>query len=244
MQRHYLTMCQHKKTMRSSICYRLVFFLFFASFAQLCFSQQTEIKANIYSGSFSFFGSGSASTTHVTYNDMGYFNTYPYGRKSGFSYAMELQTQRIIRKQFLYGIGLGFEHLESKVNVDSVYTDMGIKPSLGDNVRLLNKFIAVSPYVGKRFTIKNLKVDFIAGVDLAYSIAVNEKAAFLTSKKHFSKGGYKPDYRPRIQGTVSYNKLSVAIGYSRGTENVFHWGYLNKVAYSQYLRFGFGYRIK
>ena len=60
------------------------------------------MRANAYSGLFFFRGSGSTATSNPLISDVGYFNPMPYGRKSDFSYALELQAKLTSQKDATY----------------------------------------------------------------------------------------------------------------------------------------------
>jgi hypothetical protein len=90
---------------------------------QFSYAQKTEVNFNAYSGEFSFRGGGSSSTSWINFNPYTSpekFTSNPYGKKSGFSYALELQVQRVTKTKNIYGAGISFETLTSRVNIDTV----------------------------------------------------------------------------------------------------------------------------
>jgi hypothetical protein len=221
------------------------------AFASLSHSQKTELRANAYSGLFFFRGSGSTSTSTVHVgDDLGYYNPTPYGRKSAFSYALELQAQRITRQKHLYGIGLGFERLTSRARVDSAsYTFVG-KVSERGKVTLENDFISFNPYIGHRFIANSITFDLQVGADLAFSTRVYEQAK-LTSQKdvtyRLKKDNHPLDIRPRLQVNAYYNRMGFLVGYSLGLKNLYEYNnpnFVNNKAYANYVRIGVSYRIK
>ena len=226
----------------------LILSLAFASFS---YSQKTELRANAYSGLFFFRGTGSmpTSTIYVS-DDHGYYNPMPYGRKSAFSYALELQAQRVSKQNHLYGVGLGFERLTSRARVDSsYYTFFGKKPDTG-NVTLANDFVTLYPYIGQRFNANKISIDLQLGVDLAFSTRVYDKAK-LTREKEITysekMNNYPLDIRPRLQLNAYHNRMGVSIGYSVGLKNVYKYDnpyFVNNKAYTNFLRVGISYKLK
>ena len=80
--------------MKISKVFLLVFLLLASS--QFSYGQKTEINLNAYSGLFSFRGDGSSSTSWINFNPYtspDKFTLNPYGKKSKFSYSLELQVQ-------------------------------------------------------------------------------------------------------------------------------------------------------
>ena len=86
--------------MRYHILFRVfVLFLLLYLISDFSYGQKAEIKVNAYSGLFFFRGDGSTATSLVgVADDIGYYNTNLYGKKSGFSYSIELQLQQLIKQ--------------------------------------------------------------------------------------------------------------------------------------------------
>lgn len=224
----------------------------FCFVALCCYSQKTELRANAYSGLFSFRSSGAASAANISIvgpaDGPGLFTAYPYGKKSGFSYAFELQAQRVTAQRHLFGAGVGFEKLQSKVGFDSVSTQVGIKSTKG-NIRLTNEFVTFNPYIGHRFALKKILFDVTAGADIAFSTKVYSKAKINFEKESTFSNTYKKhpvDVRPRVQLNMYYKRMGLLAGYSIGTEDVYKntgYDYLNKKAFANFLRLGISYRL-
>lgn len=227
--------------------------LLFCCTAHFCYAQKTELRANAYSGLFSFRGSGSVATTTVSTvgpgDAFGYYNAYSYGRKSGHSFAFELQGQRVTKYKFLFGAGVGLESLQSKTVIDSVWTQMGSRSTTG-NIILTNTFVTLNPFIGKRFAIGGVALDVQAGIDVAAAIKVHEEASLVLGEKYtFSKTRnlFPVDLRPRIQINGYYKRIGLLAGYSYGTANFFNdpgYDYLNKETYTNFLRLGISYKLK
>lgn len=214
--------------------------------SQLCVCQKFELRANAYSGLFFFRGTGTAYTTRASTNDAGppFYVVYPYGKKTAFSYAGELQLQGVIKNHFIFGAGVGYENLKSKVYIDSIRTDVGVR-ALGENLILTSQFVVISPYIGGRFNVRKVSIDALAGVDLAHSKSVTGNTRYSGRNIDYSEETYPYDRRPRLQLQAYYKRFGFSIGYTRSTKNLFHtgWSYLNKEVRYEYLRLGVNYKI-
>src|SRR5689334_13480530 len=105
--------------MRDNFLYRTLCLLLVCFIASPSIAQKTELRVNAYSGLFYFRGDAATDMSTIYITDMGYYSATTYGRKSDFSYAFELQLQRVTVGNHFYGAGLGFEHLQSRAEVDS-----------------------------------------------------------------------------------------------------------------------------
>jgi len=176
---------------------------------QFAYGQKTEINFNAYSGLFSFRGEGSSSSSWI--NDNPYSTpekntSNPYGKKSEFSYSLELQVQRVTKTKNVYGIGISFETLTSKVNIDTVTQNGYIywKYSADGKTALKNTFVTLNPYVGHRYFYRKMSFDILAGFDLAFCLNSKETGNATASNKSYvtvENDKTKPsiDFRPRIQ---------------------------------------------
>lgn len=255
MQRFIQPPCQLENViMRYSVHFKtFIRFSFLCLITNYCYGQKTELRLNAYSGLFAFRGSGSTSVTTISNSgpadEPGYYNAYPYGRKSDFSYAFEIQVQRVTSRQHLFGAGISFENLKSSLNIDSIWTQIG-RVDVDGTAVLSNHFITVNPYIGQRFVIKGVTFDVQAGIDVAASIKVYEEAKIEVDKKYtYSKThkNYPVDIRTRIQINAYYKQVGLLAGYAVGIENLYKnagYDYLNRKAYSNFLRFGLSYRLR
>jgi hypothetical protein len=219
---------------------------------QFSYGQKTEINFNVYSGLFSFHGNGASSTSWI--NDDPYltpqkFTSNPYGKKSEFSYSVELQAQRVIKNNNIYGAGISFETLTSKVLIDTA-TNNGIiywQYSAEGKTSLKNTYVTLNPFAGHRFTYRKINFDALAGFDIAFCLKSKETGnATASNNAIFTSNNdrTKPlvDLRPRIQIKTQFKKAGLLIGYSLGLTN---YQTQNKAkAYSNYLRLGLSYQIK
>lgn len=221
------------------------------TFVNFSYGQKTEINFNAYSGLFSFHGNGTATNSSVGWSqfDPVWRTSIPYGQKSAFSYAFELQTQRITSKHFIYGVGLGFESLQSKVHIDtSVFSAFIVNVSPANGTMILkNTFITVNPYLGHRYSLGNISFDLLAGIDIAYCLKSTEliwqtpdTKASLVAQNDLAKPTF--DIRPRIQFKTQIKKFGFIAGYSLGLTN--YQSQDNKKAYASFLRLGLSYQIK
>jgi len=216
------------------------------------YGQSTEIHFNAYSGLFSFRGDGATSTAWMNIEHMVRpFNitSNPYGNKSAFSYAFEIQGQRITKHKNIFGIGLSYEKLSSKVIIDTVFESgcfiYRLFPARGET-SLKNSFITLNPYIGRRFSIGKMGFDVLAGIDLAYCIKSKESgSASIGSEKNITTANnmQKPsiDFRPRFQINAQIDKFGLLAGYSLGLTNFQPKN--NPKAYSSFLRIGLSYQL-
>lgn len=232
---------------------KLLFIVFvFLVSSQVSYGQKTEINLNAYGGLFSFRGEGSTATTWI--NDNPYitpqkFTSNPYGQKSEFSYSFELQGQRITKNKNIYGVGIGFETLTSRVSIDTALQEgfMNWKYSADGKATLKNTFLTLNPFVGHRFSYHKVSFDILTGFDLAFCVKSKEDGnATASNKEVFTSENDKSkpliDFRPRVQIKTQLKQFGVIVGYSLGLTN-FQTQY-NPKAYSSYLRLGLSYQLK
>jgi hypothetical protein len=222
----------------------------FMAAVNLTYAQKNEINFNAYSGLFSFRGNGSATNSAIGWGQFSIpmiSTVNPYGNKNDFSYAFELQIQKLTKGKNLYGIGLGFETLKSQVHIDT-FVQSGfafIKSPANGKTILKNTFITVNPYVGHRFSFRKTSFDMLAGIDIAYCLKSTEFGYLsLTTKDHFQNELAKPtiDLRPRFQLKAQISKLGFLAGYSLGLTNF--KANNNLKANTCFLRLGLSYQIK
>jgi hypothetical protein len=144
---------------RQLLSLTLLLFLFRPS----SYGQKTEVNVNLYSGLFFFRGNG--STSNVSINPAGeyWMQPYPYGRASGFSYALEFQGQRITKANNLYGLGISAESLDSRVkNADlQIAGATGLSQTPG-KATSRDDFITLNPFAGHRFILRRISLDVLA----------------------------------------------------------------------------------
>jgi hypothetical protein len=215
----------------------------------LCNGQTLEIRPAVYSGLFFFRGSGATSGSTVRVNDvMGYYNPTSYGKKSDFSYAVELQGQWITKQKHVFGLNIGYESLTSKAAVDSIFGDLPHGSPASGTVSLTNTYLTISPFLGHRFSAGPVLFDALVGLDFAFNQNAQEEARLVSPlvtykiKKQF----HRNDLRPRIQVNSYYKRIGLDLGYSRGTQNLYYYDnpyYQHKRAYANFVRLGLSYRL-
>lgn len=216
---------------------------------QVSYGQKTEINFDAYTGLFSFYGKGATSNSYLYSYPPNSFTLNPYGKKSGFSYSLEFQGQRITKRKYIYGLGISFEELASKVNL----TGVGMQGFLyyvlqaKGKTKLENTFLTFNPFVGHRYSFHKVTFDILTGLDLAFCLKSKANGNATTIiKQYFTAENSlaKPsiDFRPRIQIKVGINKFGILAGYSLGL-TYYQPEYYPKV-YSSFLRLGLSYRLK
>ncbi|RTQ46506.1 hypothetical protein EJV47_21365 [Hymenobacter gummosus] len=131
------------------------------------------------------------------------------------------------------------------------YSGADYLPTLSGRTHLINEFVNVHPFVGRRFGLgKALSVDVSAGADLGLLLhsqekgrATDEQGQTLSSNLERPQPGL--DVRPRLNLTTYYKRAGLSLGYSHGLTNYRRsWvGGVNE-AYAQVWRLGVVYRLR
>jgi hypothetical protein len=224
--------------------------------------QSNEFSIHLTSGLYSFGGSDATSSTRLFYYDNENSSTdNPYGRKSGFSYGLDLQWQKLIKSNYLFGFEIGYESLSSKVKIEKLWGGYNYEVSDGKTI-LTHQFLNLHPYFGKRIKLfKELKTDLTLGLDIGLCLNYKEHATVnCTNGIKFEMTQYeihqflydtKPTYdlRPRLEFINYYKKIGLTVGYSFGLTNYTPgsiWA-VNKVwtyrVYSRMIRIGLAYKF-
>lgn len=268
MQCFYHFVCQvENNNMRKNIHLKVItFFYCIFCFSIHSFSQKTEINLNAYSGLFSFRGDGAAKNTEIIslpYTSPQFSTINAYGKNLRLSCSFEIQAQRITKSNFIFGLGICYELLTSKINIDTiiivpggiVYYPTDSYPATGAT-KLKNSYFNLNPFVGKRFTKNKLSIDVLVGVDMAFCLRSHESsnASFVTNLANtitidiqkLTTDVEKPkptlDFRPRLQFKFAYKKVGILLGYSLGLTNYQNAG--NGKAFSNFIRMGVSFRLK
>lgn len=229
---------------------RFLIITFFLSI-QISYGQKQEINLNVYSGLFSFTGKGATPNSLLDSSPTNSLTTSnPYGTKSGFSYAFEVQGQRITKRKNIYGLGISFEELTSNVNINEIDVSNGYinyELTAKGKTELKNTFLTFNPFIGHRYSYNKVTFDILAGLDLAFCLESNENGKATAVGKDYITGEIsmpKPsiDFRPRIQIKSAIKKFGFLAGYSSGLTN--YQNKYNLKAYSSFLRLGFTYLLK
>lgn len=222
------------------------------TFCKILIAQKTEINFNVYSGLFAFRGDGAGLNSEINstfYSTPQKITANPYGKKTNFAYSFELQVLRILTTKYIMGLGCSFESLTSKININRATTD-GILFSIyvvNGKTIVENKFINLSPFVGKRFFYYKVKFDITAGVDIAFCLQSKETGKAITNDNIvFTTNNNLPkpniDFRPRLQLKTQYKKIGFNAGYSYGVTNYKKQN--EPKVFTTFLRLGVSYQIK
>lgn len=214
-------------------------------------AQKTELAINAYTGLFSFRGNGATSTSWMTLytpNTPGNFTINPYGNICSFSYGFELQAQRITSSKNIYGVGAGFELLNSKVNIDTINGGdlIYFQEAAAGKTILRNSFMTIHPFIGHRYRYHNSSFDLTAGLDVAFCLKSRELGQVTTNNKDYinvrnDKSKPSIDFRPRIQLKAQIKKFGFLAGYSLGLTN--YQKQNDQPVYSSVWRAGLSYTI-
>ena len=233
----------------------LIILLLFLCCIPDTFCQRTECNVNVYTGFFYYRGNGATSNSVINYGifyaPAGTSNVY--GTRPGFSFSAEGQATRITAANWLYGAGLSYDQLESKVNIYKVQNNPELviigQTYLYDaegNTGLKNRYITIHPFAGKRFITGHFKLDVYGGIAVALCLSSMEQgSAGITGsndmiKVHNSYNHPNIDVRPAIQLRAGYKRAGILIGYLYGVTN---YSDASKV-YSNFLRIGVGYTLR
>lgn len=227
----------------------------------LSFAQKREININVSSGLFSFHGNGSTATSHINntpYTSPHTFTSNPYGKKSGFSYAIELQGKQVTKNKIIYGVGLAFENLQAKTDIDTITEDgyvYNVYRATGET-KLTTTYLSLSPFIGKRLIFNNVELDVSAGMNISAVLKSREQGSAISLDKSYQleakNNKQKPaiDLRPEAAINLQRNRFGLLTGYSIGLVNYHDRSQLicggngsNKKAFSSFLRFGISYRL-
>ena len=234
--------------------HKLTLFIFLL-FPIIVSAQKTIYRISLNSGLFSFAGKSAKNTSFINYsnlNNSGYTNS-PYGSKAGLCYGLSANMIRATKTNFLMGLDIGYENLNSKVLIDAIsgYTGNATYAYTATGKTILSYgFLNLYPFIGWRFKAEKLSFDITGGLELGYCLAANEKgnATATNGTKYITavdRKTIKKDIRPRIQVSANYHKTGVYVGYSYGLTNYMN-GYVGGIneCYARLLRFGLTYQIK
>lgn len=176
------------------------------------------------------------------------FTVNPYSSKPHIIYLLELQAQKVRKNNLIYGLGLSYEMLISKVKIDTI-----VQSSYAYNVfsatgetRLRNSYINLNPYIGRRFLMGQINLDITAGADMAFCIKSHDKGIAGTTNGNGVRTDYnipKPtlDFRPRLQASLYYKRFGVLAGYSLGLTS--YKSVESEKAYTSIFRLGVSYKF-
>jgi len=226
-------------------------FAFFIISSNSLLAQKIEFSIQPQAGPFHYVGSSAIKETFYFIDDAPYgkVNASLPGKIPGFSYSIEAGAKRVSKKQWIQGVGVSFESLKSKCNINRVVGLGGSSEVSGSN-EATNKYITVNPYFGKRIGTKKILLDIAMGIDFAFGLSSYQEGQFqgnIGNPYFYKVDATKPetDIKLRFQLTTFYKKFGLLIGYSYGLTNYYRKpGWPGSEAFSRFLRMGISYRIK
>lgn len=219
-------------------------------FTQVVNAQTSEYSIQLNSGLFSFMGSGAESKTSINYSldkDWGYTNN-PYGSLFAPGIGLALSANRITASNLRIGIDAGMEYMQSRTQIDHIYT-LEVIPTKGSSYFVFH-FVQITGKLGYRIPLKNMSIDIDAIFETSMAMKSYDKAEVKGNDgKTYSINRDRDydimDYRPGLRASLNYKKYNFNIGYSQGISNYVEdmlCGGNHKV-YSRIIRFGVGYRL-
>jgi hypothetical protein len=231
----------------------LIFILLFS--LTNTFGQKTELSGAMNSGAFSFSGVSAWASTSINWDDLtnsGYTNGV-YGSKSAFCYGISFNVKRATKRNFLFGIDMGYETLRSRISIDRIdgYTGFSTYQFTASGKTILSSdFLNINPYLGYRINMGKVSFDLTAGYEVGYCLDAREKGdATASNSLKYSVSGeretIKVDIRPGVKFSARYRKFDLYAGYSKGIINYEMWdkGDGRWESYSRIIRFGITYQI-
>lgn len=218
-----------------------------------CHGQKIEKIIALNSGLFSFYGKSAESTSSINYNEIsldGYTNN-PYGTGRDLCIGLSVMIKKVTSKNFLFGIDLGYEKLQSSVRITQIsLSSANMNRSIATHGKSRFKFnsINVFPFLGYRISNAKMKTDLSLGMEMGYLISAKDvgyASGFLEVYRiSHERSTINFDIRPRVQFTLNYKNFGFYTGYSLGLAN-FMSGYIDGVndCYSNIIRFGVAYKI-
>ncbi|MEO8414911.1 MAG: hypothetical protein ABI472_14685 [Ginsengibacter sp.] len=229
----------------------------FQSITLSSFCQKSEFNLNVYSGLFSYTGNGAAGTSIINYGiyTPTPYTTNVYGNKPGFSISFGGEAVSVTKSKVLYGAGLSYDLLESKIKIDKVQYSPEVVVAgqsylydANGSTRLRNTYFNINPFIGRRFLKNGMTIDLSSGIDIGICLKNVEQgnATITATNDVISTNVTHPhpsiDIRPRIQLKAGYKRAGIIIGYSPGLTN--YQSTKGSKAYTSFMRLGFSYRIK
>lgn len=218
-------------------------------------AQNIELKAQLYSGFFSFSGNAATKTSpmvHNPYTSPQISTTRPYGTKPGGSAGVGLQFSLVTKAKVVMSISAAYESLGSNTDIDSLY-DIGVvynRYAASGKTKHRANFLSFRPELGYRFKLPGIKIDLHAGINIAHTLKTTETgtATFNGNNNHSSNSTTHPatDTRPTIGISLQHKKAGFDISYEWGLKNYYgiYIGGTQPEAYSRFLRLGLSYRLK
>lgn len=176
----------------------------------------------------------------------------PLGDKSGFSFQFYGVVKKVTKHNYIWGLDVEFQSLQSKKRLLYVFGD-SIENASGQ-CKLRYNYIDLFPFFGRRIILKKIYVDIFGGFELAMNLfQAHEKAKAEIISTHqivstnFSSRSsliHLPwDARFRLQSLLGYKQWCVLLGYAWGLSNMDGQGRPNHSS-SRYTSLGILYTLK
>jgi hypothetical protein len=190
-------------------------------------AQSFEISAQANGGLSHYVGQSTQSTTFLDAGDPANHTGYPNGdgNRLAFSYGADIQWQYTFKCNFILGVQTGYEVVSSKININGVYDGSnGETPATG-YVTDHYYFININPYLGYRFTINKVKLDLLAGIDIApgaghhetIDVKASDNTYYNSPTNNYSTAS-NTDIRLRFGAAAYYQRYGVTASWSRGAD--------------------------
>lgn len=212
---------------------------------------KNELYFNAIGGGFNYSGPASSNSNTAIFDAStvpNYYSESPFGKKLSFSFALEVNTTKVLKNNFLFGAGFGFQQYNSKTKYDSLatYRVIPLIYSATGDVNLKNSYINLRPFIGKRVGTANQFFDFELGTDLAFCLSSKEFGSITgntgnTVNYEFQRKKPAIDIRPNIGIKMQYEKVGILFRYSKGLSN-----YKNangKSAHSNFIGLGLSFAM-
>jgi hypothetical protein len=227
------------------------------SVSTITIAQSTELSVQLSSGFFAYGGESAVSSSSLYTDERpGYFRVNGvFGEKSALSYGLQIQAQRVTKRNFLWGARLGYDRQSARSHIDqarSTFFPPVLNEVASGTVRLNNHVVHVNPYFGYVIPLHKIRLDMTAGVNLSsirsssYSVSMDEPfARKLDDKMENGFINTKWDFGPVAGLAIHYNKMAVSASYAYGLRNYQRMtDGANREVYSRYFRLGIAYRIR
>lgn len=214
--------------------------------------QRTTYSVGLNSGLFRYTGDGASKISGITSAPATIREGIP-GKKSGFSYEITLNAQRITRSRFLFGAELAWQSLQSRTTVVSqsptIFSSFFMYAD--GRTKLTSQYIALTPFAGYRLLDKKIKLDISTGLEIAGCVSRKEdiEATNLSSGEKLSgtnKVAKRSDCRVRLQLNTSLGRFGLTTGYAAGLSDFYPEPdamYFFPKARSSFIRLGLNYRL-
>lgn len=202
------------------------------------YAQKWETHVKLSSGIFRFVGEGAN-------NNADPFNAY--GTKSGFSYGIGIDFQRLNTHFIRYGLSIDLESLQSKAPFS--YNDLN-NLSWEGRTLLRHNFLTLYPYLSCNWKLNAFTMNLKSGIEFAFRMgparenykATSENGEIESYKEDRSSVGF--DFRPSVQIGAYKNAFGLGIGYAYGiVDYKLGWVGGTNLVFSRYLRISLQYQL-